>query len=83
MYQYVSSPRGFRGAPSERISIRRQEGYIKAKLLMLQLGGLYVKHAVQRGILVPTQHLLWDEGKPRRTLIDLVGRRTFRMQTDF
>jgi hypothetical protein len=29
-----------------------------------------VKHAVQRGILVPTQHLLWDQGKPRKTLIE-------------
>jgi hypothetical protein len=26
-----------------------------------------VKHAVQRGIWVPTQHLLWDRGKPRKT----------------
>jgi hypothetical protein len=30
-------------APSERISIRHQEGYIKAKFLMLPLGGLHVK----------------------------------------
>jgi hypothetical protein len=41
---------------------------------MLSLGGLYVKHAVQRGIWVPTQHLLWDQGKP--TMIELDGRRT-------
>jgi hypothetical protein len=27
------------------------------------MGGLQVKHAVQRGIWVPTQHLLWDHGK--------------------
>jgi hypothetical protein len=26
-----------------------------------------VKHAVQRGICVPTQHLLWDQVKPRKT----------------
>jgi hypothetical protein len=39
-----------------------------------------VKHTEQRGIWVPTQHLLWDQGKPRKTLIELVGRRTFRMQ---
>jgi hypothetical protein len=32
-----------------------------------------VKHAVQRGIWVPTQHLLWNRGKPRKTLIELVG----------
>jgi hypothetical protein len=31
---------------------------------MLPLGGLCVKHAVQREIWVPTQHLLWDQGKP-------------------
>jgi hypothetical protein len=29
---------------------------------------------------VPTQHLLWDQGKPQKTLIGLAGRRTFRMQ---
>jgi hypothetical protein len=42
--------------------------------------GLHGKHAVKRGIWVPTQHLLWDQGKPRKTLIELAGRRTFRMQ---
>jgi hypothetical protein len=47
---------------------------------MLPLGGLHGKHAVQRGIWVPTQHLLWEQGKPRKTLIELAGRRTFRMQ---
>jgi hypothetical protein len=50
---------------------------------MLPLGGLYGKHAVLREIWVPTQHLLWDQGKPGKTLIELAGRRTFRMQTDF
>jgi hypothetical protein len=34
----------------------------------LIFGGLHEKHAVQRGIWVPTQHLLWDQGKPRKTL---------------
>jgi hypothetical protein len=38
------------------------------------------KHAAQRGIWVPAQHLLWDQGKPRKTLIELAGSRTFRMQ---
>jgi hypothetical protein len=42
-----------------------------------------MKHTEQREIWVPTQHLLWDQGKPRKTLIELVGRRTFWMQTDF
>jgi hypothetical protein len=46
---------------------------------MLPLGGLHSKHAVQRGIWVPTQHFLWDQGTPLKTLIDLAGRRTFRM----
>jgi hypothetical protein len=32
---------------------------------------------------VPTQHLLKDQGKPRKTVIKLAGRRTFRMQTVF
>jgi hypothetical protein len=50
---------------------------------MLSLGGLHAKHAVQRRIWVQTQHLLWNQGKPRKTLIELAGRRTFRMQTDF
>jgi hypothetical protein len=37
----------------------------------LIFGGLHEKHAVQRGIWVPTQHFLWDQGKPRKTLIEL------------
>jgi hypothetical protein len=49
----------------------------------LTFGGLHEKHTVRRGILVRTQNLLWDQGKPRKTLIELAGRRTFRMQTDF
>jgi hypothetical protein len=36
----------------------------------LIFGGLHEKHAVQRGTWVPTQHLLWDQGKPRKTLIE-------------
>jgi hypothetical protein len=42
-----------------------------------------MKHAVQRGSLVSTQHLLWNQGKSQKTLIELVGRKTFRMQADF
>jgi hypothetical protein len=44
-----------------------------AKFEKLIFGGLHEKHAVQRGIWVPTQHLLWDQGKPRKTL-DRIGR---------
>jgi hypothetical protein len=62
---------------------RNLKGYIKAKILKLPSGGLRVKHAEQRGIWVPTQHLLWDQGKPRKTFIELAGRKTFRIQTDF
>jgi hypothetical protein len=37
----------------------------------LMFGRLQEKHAVQRGIWVPTQHSLWDQGKPRKTLNQL------------
>jgi hypothetical protein len=42
---------------------------------MLLLEGLHGKHAVRLGIWVPSQHLLWDQGKPRKTLIELAGRK--------
>jgi hypothetical protein len=67
------------GSAFERKVIRHQEGYIRATFLMLLLGGLHVKHALQRGIWAPTQHLLWDKEKLRKTLIELVGRKTFQM----
>jgi hypothetical protein len=51
----------------ERNLVRHYEG----EILMLPLVGLHVTHAVQRGIWVPTQHLLWDQGKPRKTLIQV------------
>jgi hypothetical protein len=57
-------------------------GCVKRNILKLPLGGLHVKHTEQPGIWVPTQRLLWDQGKPRKTLIELAGRRTFRMQTE-
>jgi hypothetical protein len=46
---------------------------------MLPLGGLHVK---QRGIWVPTQHLLWDQGKARKTLIELAGRKSHTEHTE-
>jgi hypothetical protein len=82
-YGLVPSPRGITGIPSKRISIQHQEGYIKETFFMLPLGGLHVKHAVQRGIWVLTQHLLWDHGKPWKNFIELAGRRAFQMQTGF
>jgi hypothetical protein len=47
----------------------------------LIFGGLHEKHAGQRGIWVPTQHSLWDQGKPwsswtHRSLGGWVGTRT-------
>jgi hypothetical protein len=39
---------------------------------MLPLGGLRVKHEVQRGISVPAQHLLWDQGQPRKASNELL-----------
>jgi hypothetical protein len=44
---------------------------------MLPLGKLHVKNAVQGETWVPTQDLLWDQGKRGKTLIELAGRRTF------
>jgi hypothetical protein len=40
---------------------------------MLPLGGLHEKRAVQCEIWVPTQHLLWDQEKPWKTLIELAS----------
>jgi hypothetical protein len=56
---------------------------INSNLISMALEGPHGKQAVQYGIWVPTQHLLWNQGKPQKTLIELAGRRTFQMQTDF
>jgi hypothetical protein len=52
----------------------------------LIFGGLHEKHAVTRGIWVPTQHSLWDQGKPRKTLIELADgirhRASFRVSSE-
>jgi hypothetical protein len=72
----ISCPRGFRGATSEWILNPTSGGVHEVKFLLLPLGGLHVKYAVQRGIWVPTQHLVWDQGKPRKTFIELAGRGT-------
>jgi hypothetical protein len=34
---------------------------------------------VQRGIWVSTQHFLWDQRKPRKTMIEFPCCRTFQM----
>jgi hypothetical protein len=36
-------------------------GCVKANILKLPSGGLHVKHTEQRGIWVPTQHMLWTK----------------------
>jgi hypothetical protein len=79
-YVLVPRPRGFRWAPSEEFQSDIRRGTLRRNFL-LALGGLHVKHAVQRGIWVPTQHLFWDLGKPRKNLIELAGHRAFRFQT--
>jgi hypothetical protein len=38
----------------------------------LIFGRLHEKHAVQRGIWVPTQHSLWDQGKPQKIFVSLI-----------
>jgi hypothetical protein len=50
---------------------RNLNGCIRAKIWKLTVVGLHLKHAEQRGIWVPTEHLLWDEGKPRTPFIEL------------
>jgi hypothetical protein len=41
----------------------------QSQILMLPLGGVHVKHAVQRGISVQTQYLFWDQRKLQKTFI--------------
>jgi hypothetical protein len=81
-YVVVPSPLGIKGVRSEKFQFDIRRCTLRRNFL-LPLGGLHEKHAVQRGIWVPTQHLLWDQRKPRKTLIELAGRRTFQIQTDF
>ena len=40
-----------------------------------KLGGLHEKHVVA------SQHVLIDTGKPRKTCVEVAGRRTFRILT--
>jgi hypothetical protein len=39
---------------------------------MLALGGMHLKHAMQRGICVPTQYLLSDRRKPLKPWIEFL-----------
>jgi hypothetical protein len=59
------------GLHSSKMESDSKGAYIRAKFLMLSLGELHVKHAVQHRIWVSTQHLLWDQGKPQS--LDRVG----------
>jgi hypothetical protein len=45
---------------------------------------LHEKHAVATwGTWKPSEHLLEDREKPKKTWTEMAGRRTFRMHTDF
>jgi hypothetical protein len=45
-------------------------------------GGLHEKHVVATWNLGgPSQHLLIDKGKPRKTCVEMAGRRTFHVLT--
>ena len=57
--------------------------YLWAEIVRLVLAGLYDKHAAQSGCWVATQFFCIACGKRGKTLIQLAGRRTFRMQSDF
>lgn len=62
----------------------RREGYALAKTFKLTLGGLHEKHAVQFGWIVSINGTFAvGAKKPRKTEIQLVGCRTFRIRTDF
>jgi hypothetical protein len=43
---------------------------------------LHSQHAVLCGIWAQTQHVFWNPRKPREILVELAGRKTFRMCTD-
>jgi hypothetical protein len=51
------------------ISIFKEVGAaaMRRNVERLTFGGLHEKHAVQHGIWIPTQHLLWNQGNPRKT----------------
>jgi hypothetical protein len=45
-------------------------------------GGLHEKHVVATwNLWKPSQHLLLDTAKPRKTCVEVAGRRTFRILT--
>jgi len=44
-------------------------------------GGLHEKHVVGTWKRKPSQHSLVDTGKPRKTCVEMTGRRTFRILT--
>jgi hypothetical protein len=67
----MPSPLGIKGFHPNEFQSNIRIGTVRRNLFMLPLGGLHVKHAVQRGIWVPTQHLLWDQESRWKTLIEL------------
>ena len=57
-------------------------GQRSGAILKLVLGGLLVKHEVNRGILVTTQNLLCYRGRLKK-ILKLADRMTFRMYSRF
>jgi hypothetical protein len=72
-YVLVSSPCDSRGAPSERISIRHQE------IFNVAVGRAACEACSALNLGTNSAFALG----PRKTMLELAGHRTFRMQTDF
>jgi len=54
---------------------------IKLVTTRFKSGGLHKKHVVATWTWEPSQHLLIDTGKPRKSCVEVAGRRTFRVLT--
>jgi hypothetical protein len=72
-----------RGNALRKILYQTWLGCFWGEIWKLMLGALYETLAVQIGMQVETQRLFQDRGKSRTNLIELAGRRTFRMQDCF
>jgi hypothetical protein len=84
---YISGFEGSLAVPV-RPSCDRNEFFVVSEVLhyseiWYNIGRSTLKQNFDVAVVRATQHLLYDRGNPRKNLIDLAGRRTFRMQTDF
>jgi len=52
---------------------------MKSVSIEFMLGGLHEKCSGNLESWEPSQHLLLDTGKPRKTCVEVAGRRTFRI----